>query len=158
MYGEFTFLQSKLHAMLNAIANGVKLSRLALDQDKSRLPTQPGKKESLEDVVCHLILLALDGDGLGGDRRLIKTPRTLQILNSDTRLRSIGVVLRARGCAEDKTTKEKGYCPLLDIHTTYTLDRLKSCIPEERIWQASHSRSGQSEGMKRQRLYKARST
>ena len=65
MHGEFTFLQSKLHALLNAIANGAKLSCLALDQDKSRLPTQPSKEESLEDVVCHLILLALDGDGLG---------------------------------------------------------------------------------------------
>ena len=84
MYGELTFLQSKLHTILNAIANGVKLSRLALDQDKSRLPTQPGKEESLEDVVCYLILLALDGDGLGGDRRLTKIPQTLQILNSDT--------------------------------------------------------------------------
>ena len=142
MYGELTFLQSKLHAILNAIANGVKLSRLALDQDKSRLPTQPGKEESLEDVVCYLILLALDGDGLGGDRRLTKIPQTLQVLNSDTRLRSIGVVLRARGCAEDKTTKEKGYCPLLDIHTTYTLDRLKSYVPKEQVWQASRTRSG----------------
>ena len=134
--------------MLNAIANGAKLSRLALDQDKSRLPTQPSKKESLEDVVCYLILLALDGDGLGGDRQLTKIPRPLQILNSDTRLRSIGVVLRARSRAEDETTEEKGDCPLLDIHTTYSLDRLKSCIPEERIWQAPHSHSGQSEGMK----------
>ncbi len=112
MYGELTFLQSKLHTILNAIANGVKLSRLALDQDKSRLPTQPGKEESLEDVVCYLILLALDGDGLGGDRWLTETPRTLQVLNSDTRLRTIGIVLRARGCAEDKTTKEKGLATL----------------------------------------------
>ena len=94
MSREFTFLQSKLHAILNAIANGVKLSRLTLDQDKSRLPTQPSKEESLEDVVCYLILLALDGDGLGGDCQLTKIPRTLQILNSDTRLRSIGSVVR----------------------------------------------------------------
>ena len=48
----------------------------------------------------------------------------------------------------DETTKEKSYCPLLDIHTTYSLDRLKSSIPEGRIWQAPHSHSGQSEGMK----------
>ena len=117
MEGKLALLHRDVEGLLYATNDRDEGSLFAFDLDLRGSYTQPIKDGSLEDMVCDLVLRTTHGDGLGGESNPTEVPRTCEVLDSDARLWLLGFVLSARSRAEDDSAKEKGCCPLLDIHT-----------------------------------------